>query len=116
MVISEEEYLHFEVIGNAREADVVRNNTNLRRYGQIPEGVIEDDEEEVPEEDGRGGLWTYEDTERIAFLATTLETPYKETIGLMMERHPNFIYRKAKLYGIPLMSKPRGRKPKPDEQ
>ena len=120
VVISEEEYLHFEVIGNSREADVVRNKTNLRRYGQIPEGVVDDDEEEeAPEEDGRGRLWTDEDTARLIELASTLETPDKETIGLMMERHPNFIYRKAKLYGIQLMSKPRGRKPKqqgPDEQ
>lgn len=120
VVISEEEYLHFEVIGNSREADVVRNKTNLRRYGQIPEGVVDDDEEEeAPEEDGRGRLWTDEDTARLIELASTLETPDKETIGLMMERHPNLIYRKAKLYGIQLMSKPRGRKPKqqePDEQ
>ena len=120
VVISEEEYLHFEVIGNSREVDVVRNKTNLRRYGQIPEGVVDDDEEEeAPEEDGRGRLWTDEDTARLIELASTLETPDKETIGLMMERHPNFIYRKAKLYGIQLMSKPRGRKPKqqgPDEQ
>ena len=116
VVISEEEYLHFEVIGNAREADVVRNKTNLRRYGQIPEGVIDDEEEDAPEEDGRGRLWTDEDTERLTELAATLETPDKETIGLMMERHPNLIYRKAKLYGIQLMSKPRGRKPKQDEQ
>ena len=39
-------------------------------------------------------------------LARTLETPDKENIGLMMERPPNLIYRKAKLYGIQLMSKP----------
>ena len=58
-------------------------------------------------------------TPTIVINTTTLETPDKETIGLMMERHPNPIYRKAKLYGIQLMSKPRGRKPKqqePDEQ
>lgn len=78
VVISEEEYLHFEVIGNAREADVVRNKTNLRRYGQIPEGVIDDEEEEAPEEDGRGRLWTDEDTERLTELAATLETPDKK--------------------------------------
>ena len=89
--------------------------------GKTPEGVVDDDEEEeAPEEDGRGRLWTDKDTARLVELAATLETPDKETIGLMMERHPNLIYRKAKLYGIQLMSKPRGRKPKqkpePDEQ
>jgi len=116
VVISEEEYLHFEIVGNARESDVVRNKTNLRRYGQIPDVEDGDEEEETPEEDGRGRLWTDEDTERLANLAATLETPDKETIGLMMDRHPNLIYRKAKIHGIQLMSKPRGRKPKPDEQ
>ena len=120
VVISEDEYLHFEIIGNAREADVKRTQNNLKRFGQVPEGVVDDDEEEeAPEEDGRGRLWTDEDTARLIELASTLETPDKETIGLMMERHPNLIYRKAKLYGIQLMSKPRGRKPKqqePDEQ
>lgn len=96
---------------------MARNKTNLRRYGQVPEGVVDDDEEEeAPEEDGRGRLWTDEDTARLIELASTLETPDKETIGLMMERHPNLIYRKAKLYGIQLMSKPRGRKPKSEEQ
>lgn len=100
---------------------MVRNKTDLRRYGQIPEGVVDDDEEEeAPEEDGRGRLWTDEDTARLIELASTLETPDKKTIGLMMERHPNLIYRKAKLYGIQLMPKPRGRKPKqkpePNEQ
>ncbi len=71
-----------------------------------------------PKVDGRGERWTEKDTERLIELASTLETPDKETIGQMMERHPNLIYRKAKLYGIQLMSKPRGRKPKqqgPDE-
>lgn len=117
VMISEEEYLHFEVVGNASEADVVRNKTNLKRFGQA-EGD-DDEEEEAPEEDGRGTRWTEKDTARFMELASTLETPDKETIGLMMERHPNLIYRKAKMYGIQLMSKPRGRKPKqqePDEQ
>ena len=55
-------------------------------------------------------------------LADTLDTPDKETIGLMMDRHPVFISRKAGEYGVVLMKKPRGRKPKqnpepnPDEQ
>lgn len=48
----------------------------------------------------------------MAELAATLETPDAQTIGLMMERHPQLIYRKASAYGIQLMSKPRGRKPK----
>jgi len=113
VMISEEEYLHFEVVGNASEADVVRNKTNLKRFGQA-EGD-DDEEEEAPEEDGRGTRWTEKDTARLMELARTLETPDKETIGLMMERHPNLIYRKAKLYGIQLMSKPRGRKPKQSE-
>lgn len=115
--ISEEEYVHFEVIGRASEADVLDNNNNRKRYGQVVEGD-EDEDTDTPEEDGRGRLWTEEDTARLIELASTLETPDKETIGLMMERHPNFIYRKAKMYGIQLMSKPRGHKPKqkPDKQ
>lgn len=114
VMISEEEYLHFEVLGNAHETDVKRTPNNLKRFGQAVDEDV--DEEEAPEEDGRGRLWTDEDTARLIELASTLETPDKETIGLMMERHPNLIYRKAKLYGIQLMSKPRGRKPKQDEQ
>ena len=51
VVISEEEYLHFEVIGNASEADVVRNKTNLKRFGQNTEGEDGDEEEATPEED-----------------------------------------------------------------
>jgi len=39
-------------------------------------------------------------------------TPDKETIGLMMDRHPVLISRKAGEYGVVLMKKPRGRKPK----
>ena len=120
VVISEDEYLHFEIVGNASEADVKRNQNNLRRFGQITEAEDGDKEDETPKEDGRGNLWTDKDTEQLRELASTLENPDKETIGLMMERHPNLIYRKAKLYGIQLMSKPRGRKPKqkpePDEQ
>lgn len=96
--ISEEEYLHFEVVGNAHEADVVRNKTNLKRFGQAVDEDV--DEEEEPKVDGRGRPWTDEDTEKLAELAATLETPDAQTIGLMMERHPQ------------LMSKPRGRKPK----
>ena len=52
----------------------------------------------------------------------TLDTPDKETIGLMMDRHPVLISRKAGEYGVVLMKKPSGRKPKqkpeptPDEQ
>lgn len=108
--ISEEEYLHFEVVGNAHEADVVRNKTNLKRFGQAVDEDV--DEEEEPKVDGRGRPWTDEDTEKLAELAATLETPDAQTIGLMMERHPQLIYRKASAYGIQLMSKPRGRKPK----
>ena len=112
-MISQEEYLHFEVIGNASEADVVRNKTNLKRFGQAEDEDV--DEEEEPRLDGRGERWTEKDTERLIELASTLETPDKETIGLMMERYPYLIYRKAKMYGIQLMSKPRGRKPKQPE-
>ncbi len=44
--ISEDEYLHFEVVGNAHEADVVRNKTNLKRFGQaVDEDVDEEDNE-----------------------------------------------------------------------
>lgn len=106
MVISEEEYLHFEIVGNAHEADVVPKQKNRNRH------VQDSEEDHEPESDGRGRPWTDEDTEKLAELAATLETPDAQTIGLMMERHPQLIYRKASAYGIQLMSKPRGRKPK----
>ena len=32
--ISEEEYVHFEVIGHASEAEVIRAKSNLKRFGQ----------------------------------------------------------------------------------
>ena len=32
--ISEKEYVHFEVIGHALEADILDNNNNRKRYGQ----------------------------------------------------------------------------------
>ncbi len=91
VVISEDEYLHFEIVGNASEADVKRNQNNLRRFGQITEAEDGDEEDETPKEDGRGNLWTDKDTEQLRDLASTLETPAKETIGQMMERHPNLI-------------------------
>lgn len=106
VVISEEEYLHFEIVGNAHEADVVPKQKKRNRH------VQDSEEDHEPESDGRGRPWTDEDTEKLAELAATLETPDAQTIGLMMERHPQLIYRKASTYGIKLMSKPRGRKPK----
>lgn len=48
--ISEEEYVHFEVIGRASEADVLDNNNNRKRYGQVVEGD-EDEDTDTPEED-----------------------------------------------------------------
>ncbi len=110
MVISEEEYLHLEPIGYTQEADILNNKTNRKRYGQEVDG----DEEEEPKEDGRGKRWTDEDTARLIELASTLETPDKDHIASMMNRTPDMIYKMARANGIKLMSKPRGRKPKPD--
>ncbi len=110
VMISEEEYLHFKVIGNASEAAVVRNKTNLKRFGQAEEEDV--DEEEEPKVDGRGERWTEKDTERLIELASTLETPDKDHIAVMMGRTPNMVYKMARMNGIQLMSKPRGRKPK----
>ena len=50
VVISEDEYLHFEVIGNASEAEVIRTKSNLKRFGQEIKDVV-DEEEDTPEED-----------------------------------------------------------------
>jgi len=71
---------------------------------------------EAPQAGGRGRLWTEKDTERLIELASTLETPDKDHIADMMGRTPNMVYKMARMNGIQLMSKPRGRKPKPDEQ
>ena len=48
--ISEEEYVHFEVIGHASEAEVIRTKSNLKRFGQEIKDVV-DEEEDTPEED-----------------------------------------------------------------
>ena len=48
--ISEEEYVHFEVIGHASEAEVIRAKSNLKRFGQEIKDVV-DEEEDTPEED-----------------------------------------------------------------
>lgn len=48
--ISEDEYVHFEVIGRASEGDVIRTKTNLKRFGQEVKDAV-DGEDEVPEED-----------------------------------------------------------------
>ena len=48
--ISEEEYVHFEVIGHASEAEVIRTKSNLKRSGQEIKDVV-DEEEDTPEED-----------------------------------------------------------------
>ena len=48
--ISEEEYVHFEVIGRASEAEVIRTKSNLKRFGQEIKDVV-DEEEDAPEED-----------------------------------------------------------------
>ena len=48
--ISEEEYVHFEVIGRASEAEVIRTKSNLKRFGQEIKDVV-DEEEDTPEED-----------------------------------------------------------------
>ena len=110
-MIDESEYLHFNVLGNSPEEDVLYTKANRQRWNQE---VIEEDEDEdtEPETNGRGSPWTEEDTDRLMELADTLDTPDAQTIGLMMERNPVLIYRKAKLYGVKLMEKPRGRKPK----
>ena len=116
--ISEDEYLHFEVVGNAHEADVKRTQNNRKRFGQAVEEDV--DEGDAPDEDGRGTRWTEKDTERLIELASTLDTPDKDHIAEMMGRTPNMVYKMARQNGIKLMSKPRGRKPKqkpePDEQ
>lgn len=111
LVIDESEYLHFNVLGNSPEEDVLYTKANRQRWNQE---VIEEDEDEdtEPETNGRGRHWTDADTERLAELAATLDAPDAQTIGLMMERHPALIYRKAKDCGVELMKKPRGRKPK----
>lgn len=108
--ISEDEYLHFEVVGNAHEADVKRTQNNRKRFGQAVEEDV--DEGDAPDEDGRGTRWTEKDTERLIELASTLDTPDKEHIAEMMGRTPNMVYKMARQNGIKLMSKPRGRKPK----
>ena len=48
--ISEEEYVHFEVIGRASEGDVIRTKTNLKRFGQEVKDAV-DGEDEGPGED-----------------------------------------------------------------
>ncbi len=48
--ISEEEYVHFEVIGPASESDVIRNKTNLKRFNEEVKDAV-DEEDESPEED-----------------------------------------------------------------
>ena len=116
VVISDEGYLHFEIIGTASEDDVRNTKTNRKRFGQEVESEGgEDEDDPEPETNGRGRPWTDEDTECLMELAATLENPDKETIGLMMGRHPNYIWRKAKELGVELMAKPRGRKPKQPE-
>ena len=50
VVISEDEYVHFEVIGRASEAEVIRTKSNLKRFGQEIKDVL-DEEEDTPEED-----------------------------------------------------------------
>ena len=110
VMISEEEYLHFEVLGNAHEADVKRTQNNLKRFGQAVDEDV--DEEEEPKVDGRGERWTEKDTDRLIELASTLETPDKDHIADMMGRTPNMVYKMARMNGIQLMPKPRGRKPK----
>lgn len=111
LVIDESEYLHFNVLGNSPEEDVLYTKANRQRWNNE---VVEDDEDEEtePETNRRGRPWTEEDTDRLIELASTLDTPDAQTIGLMMDRHPVLIYRKAGDYGVKLMKKPRGRKPK----
>lgn len=111
LVIDESEYLHFNVLGNSPEEDVLYTKANRQRWNNE---VIEDDEDEEtePETNRRGRPWTKEDTDRLIELASTLDTPDAQTIGFMMDRHPVLIYRKAGDYGVELMKKPRGRKPK----
>lgn len=110
---SEDEYKHYNFFGTAQEEEVLFTKTNRKRFGQeAPDKEPVDDEEEVPEEDGRGERWTDKDTQKLKELATTLDTPDKETIGALMNRHPQYIYKQARKFGVELMSKPRGRKPK----
>ena len=108
LVIDESEYLHFNVLGNSPEEDVLCTKDNRRRWSQ--DVIEEDDENEEVEPEKRP--WTEEDTDRLIELAATLDTPDAQNIGFMMDRNPVLIYRKAKLYGVDLMKKPRGRKPK----
>ena len=78
----------------------------------------EDDERIVTvETDGRQEPrpWIDDDTQRLRELAETLETPYADVIAEIMGRNPVHLARKAKELGVVLMSKPRGRKPKPKE-
>ena len=115
--ISEEEYTHFEVVGTASEADVICTKANKRRFNQEDgDEVPGEDDESEPEEAGRAARpWTDKDEQQLRELAATLDTPYADVIAEMMDRHPVFLARKAKELGVELMSKPRGRKPKPKD-
>ena len=96
-------HYHFEYVGDTQEKDYLK-------------GESEDTKYEGPKRDGRGDRWTEEDTERLRELASTLETPDKEHIAPLMGRTANMINKMARVKGIKLKTKPRGRKPKENSE
>lgn len=96
-------HYHFKYVGDTQEKDYLK-------------GESEDTKYDGPKSDGRGRLWTEEDTETLRELAATLDSPDAKTIADMMERDPVMIHRYANKYGIQLKQLPRGRKPKQQEQ
>ena len=113
--VDENDFLHFAKLGVAMEEKVLWTPSNRKHFNQEVD-IDEEEDEEAPLEDRRGERWTDKDTQKLKELATTLDTPDKETIGLVMDRHPQYIYKQARKFGVKLMSKPRGRKPKQKEQ
>ena len=113
---SEDEYKHYNFFGTIPEDEVLYTKTNRKHFNQELADDESGEDESESEEGGRGGRpWTDKDTQRLRELVETLETPYADVIAEIMGRHPEMIRRKAKEFGVELMGKPRGRKPKPKE-
>lgn len=103
--VTENEFLHFLKLGNAIEKEVLWSPADRKSRGQCSEV-------EKPMKDGRGRLWTKDDSRQLSELVQTLETPDAKTIGGIMGRDPVSIRRKAEELGLELMKQKRVRKPK----